>query len=123
MRRVVRAASAVALLVLAGCESMSAERADDPPPVERIALFPLNVVPDVVVDAGSLVLLPVWMFGADEPAGGWPSYWLGSPLIGPLWGLSDAGHGRPFWRTMGPEMVERLRGDPGTPPPRTREGP
>ncbi len=52
-----------------------------------IALFPIQVVPDVLANA--VVAL--------NPGNLWPIQYLLYPFSVPYWGITDAWEGRPFW--------------------------
>jgi hypothetical protein len=52
-----------------------------------IALFPVQVVPDIIANA--IVAL--------YPGNLWPLQYLLYPVSVPYWGITDAWEGRPFW--------------------------
>ena len=90
------------LLVVISLASCSATGASDAPPdgwgrAAEIALFPVNVIPDIVGNTAVCVSMPLWIWSVDEPGNLWPIMWLGFPIVGPVGGVLDAWHGYPFW--------------------------
>lgn len=90
------------MLAIAALASCSAAGSDDAPPstwerAAEIALFPINVVPDIVGNTAIYASMPLWMWTVEDPGNLWPIVWLGSPIVGPIGGVLDAWHGYPFW--------------------------
>lgn len=81
-----------AIGTLASCSAMQRHRAAE------IALFPVNVVPDILSNTLVMLTLPVWMPFCDQKDGNQlPILWLFTPFVGPLMGVWDAWYGYPFW--------------------------
>lgn len=76
---------------LSSCTATQCRRAAE------IALFPVNVVPDIVSNTLVMLTMPVWMPFRDEQGNLWPAIWLFTPILGPACGVMDAWHGYPFW--------------------------
>ncbi len=111
------AAAAVATLVVAGCATHCPP---DPAPDSRaeyrvtcgavetrgctaaLLAFPVNVVPNIVIDTLVPLLDPIVspLVGA-HPGNLWPIATLVAPAGGPITGFTDALRGRPFWDTWG----------------------
>ena len=93
------------------------KRPDDLPPELAVPLIPVNIVPNVVVDTGTLLLLPFWAMSSErEPFSSWPVPWLVSPVVGPVLGIADTTHGRPFWRATAPDLARWVTNHREEPP-------
>ena len=71
----------------------------------EIALFPINIAPDIVSNTVLLLTWPLWdtaVFDSNVA----PAVWILTPLLGPRIGIEDAWHGYPFWN---PAMLRESR--------------
>jgi len=102
----------VLLGVLSACTAMQRQRAAD------IALFPVNVVPDILSNTLVLLAIPVWVPLSGKECGLWPMMWLFAPFMGPAVGVMDAWHRYPFWD---PGVLDEHRSyEPSAPAPAGR---
>ena len=63
----------------------------------EIALFPVNVVPDILSNTLVILTLPAWAPFSGKDYNLLGVIWLMTPIMGPWIGVADAWHGYPFW--------------------------
>lgn len=98
--------------VVAGVQPSSADETSDGDASRgtdtvALLLFPINVVPNIIVNTGAMILDPVisGVLGKD-PGTLYGVVLLISPIAGPYQGIVDALDGCPFWDTW---MVRHYR--------------
>lgn len=116
-RTTLRASAPLALLcmlsALSSCTATQRQRAAE------IALFPVNVVPDILSNTLVILTIPVWVPFSDRESNLWPVIWLSTPILGPACGVMDAWHGYPFWD---PVFLDEHRSyEPSAPPTADRQ--
>ena len=72
----------------------------------QVALFPVNLVPDILSNTLVLLAIPLWAPSSDRESNLWPLAWVSAPIVGPVSGVLDAWYGYPFWQ---PHALEEHR--------------
>lgn len=83
--------SLFALSTQSSCTTLHRQRAME------IALFPINVAPDVISNTLGMLALPAYYPVVYPDSNTWGLVFIFAPVFGPLAGIKDAWYGYPFW--------------------------